>query len=123
MPSRSYCSSILRWPADLDRYDADVLQCTAARTYLVCSAPNGAGEGCLSDDPTKCPGNGAVSASSSNPVPMNGPFTCRNQCDSNEYAVACPSGPILSPPSLPADATGCHQIPTLQGVIYCCPCM
>ena len=115
--------SACAWPASFDPSDAGP-QCTAGRTYLVCSAPNGAGEGCLSDDPTKCPGNGFVSASSSNPVPMNGPFTCQTQCAPNEYAAVCPAGPFHTP-SLPADATGCHAMDGGSGSeadLYCCPC-
>ena len=44
------------WPPSLDPVDASNGACIAARTYLWCQGSNGGGEGCLSNDPTRCPG-------------------------------------------------------------------
>jgi hypothetical protein len=102
------------WPPALN--DAAPRACRAARAFVACSYPSGAGCECLSDGATSCPGCGPGSGA-----------TCHDNCAGNEYAVACGGvGPPLpdagnsnaEPPST------CH----LAGVVpagiafYCCPC-
>jgi hypothetical protein len=102
------------WPASLDRgADGAIGQCVAARTYLACTASDGSGENCLSDDPTQCPG----------PNPVIGVTfgSCRDLCKTNEYAVACGGvgpGPWPSPPAQ------CRTLPPGPGggSVACCPC-
>jgi hypothetical protein len=88
--------------------------CSVALAYLECTYPSGAGCGCLSDDPTACPGCG----------PSEG-ATCKNHCNANEYAVACGGPP--SPNSnvvyqdVPDACVGASYTPA--GVVFaCCPC-
>lgn len=101
-----------RWPASLDPADAAIGQCVAARTYLSCKGSKGGGQGCLSSDPTQCPGP--------NPVVGETFSACVDQCKANEYAVACGAagpGPWPEPP------TGCRVLPAGPGggSISCCP--
>jgi len=93
------------WPASLD--DAAPRQCSAARAYVACEYPGGAGESCMSNDPTTC--SGASGAS------------CTDLCNPNEYAVGCGGvGPAPSPP-IPA---GCRALSSGPGggSLGCCPC-
>jgi hypothetical protein len=102
-----------RWPAILDPVDGSTGQCVAARTVLSCQGSTGGGEGCLSDDPTRCPG----------PDPIVGETfsACKDQCNSDEYAVAC-GGP--GPGPWPAPPSGCRGLPTGPGggSLSCCRC-
>lgn len=96
---------VCSWPASLN--DAAPRQCSAARAYVACTYPGGAGEDCMSDDPTTCPGASAAS--------------CTDLCHADEYAVGCGGvGPEPSPP-LPS---GCRSLPANPGggVSGCCPC-
>ena len=95
------------WPSELDKGKATGATCYPARAYVSCTLPGGVDDHCLSDKPTTCPGVG--------------PFDpCMNECQPNEYAVACggKAGPIPDPP------TGCRAIsPSPAGYkYYCCPC-
>ena len=101
------------WPSSFDRTDGAADQCVAARMYLACTAADGSGEACLSDDPTQCPGPERVVGTTFG--------NCRNLCLPNEYAVACGGvGPDRSVP-LPA---ACRGLPPNPGgvAIGCCPC-
>jgi hypothetical protein len=119
------------WPASLDPTDADNGQCVAARVLLACAYANGDGEGCISDDPTQCPG----------PPLLDGAFTCHDQCEPGEYAIRCgqipppPRPPALvpggglppgssAPPAPPPPPAGCRNMETTPAGIWfeCCPC-
>ena len=70
------------WPAALDPTDASPRgQCVAYRAFLSCKGSNGDGEGCLSNDPTQCPGP--------NPVVGVTFSDCQDECNADEYAVGC----------------------------------
>jgi hypothetical protein len=95
------------WPASLDPTDASGGKCTAARAYLVCADPSGGQVGCISDDPTRCPGTAG--------------YGCKDQCNADEYGAVCGQvgpGPEEAPPA------GCRLVgPTPAGIaFYCCPC-
>jgi hypothetical protein len=93
------------WPASLD--DAAPRPCSAARAYVTCQYPGGAGSDCMSNDPTTCPGAPGAS--------------CTDLCHADEYAVGCGGiGPAPSPP-IPA---GCRSLPSGPGggTTGCCPC-
>jgi hypothetical protein len=93
------------WPVSLD--DAAPRQCSAARAYVACDYPGGAGEDCMSNDPTTCPGAAGAS--------------CTDLCNADEYAVGCGGvGPAPSPP-IPS---GCRGLPSGPGggSLGCCPC-
>jgi hypothetical protein len=98
------------WPVALDPTDAGDGRCRAARTLLSCRAGDVV-EGCLSNDPTECPG----------PKAVPGPFTCAVQCDAHEYAIVCGAvgpAPFVPPPP------GCRTKGAGPGgpAFYCCPC-
>jgi len=128
-------STACLWPASLDPPDVvNVQKCVAARTFLSCNSPNGGGEECLSNDPTRCTfdppvsggssSSGSSSAGSSNMAPDAAANTCQNFCEVNEYAVGC--GPTFqgSPPPGPPSEYGCHEVKGGGGgPFYCCPCM
>jgi hypothetical protein len=101
------------WPASLDPADGSMGQCVAARTYLACQGSNGGGEDCLSNNPTLCPGP--------NPVVGVTFSACKDQCNADEYAVAC-GGP--GPGQWPAPPAGCRGLPSGPGggSVSCCPC-
>ena len=102
-----------RWPATLDPADGSTGQCVAARAYLSCQGSNGGGEGCLSNDKTKCPGP--------NPVVGETFPACKDECNPDEYAVAC-GGPGPGPwPAPPAECRGLPNGPG-GGSLSCCPC-
>jgi hypothetical protein len=101
------------WPPSLDPVDASNGACIAARTYLLCKGSNGGAEGCLSNDPTRCPGpNLTVGVTYS---------ACKDQCTAGEYAVAC-GGP--GPGPWPDPLPGCRGISDGPGggTLSCCPC-
>jgi Transposase len=83
--------------------------CGAARAYIDCEYPNGAGCGCMTDS-TTCSGCGAGA-------------TCTDKCGANEYAVSCggigPSAPSADPPA------ACRFAAAIPAGIeyYCCPCL
>jgi hypothetical protein len=94
--------------------DAGAGACSVALAYVECTYPSGAGCGCLSDDPTACPGCG----------PSEG-ATCKNHCNANEYAVACGGPPSPNSNVVYQDApdacVGASYTPA--GVVFaCCPC-
>ena len=94
-----------RWPASFD----DAGDCHAARASVTCfydaatSIGGWSGCGCLSSDPTICPG-----------CPPRG--SCHDECPSSEYAVECSF--YHSPPS------PCHFLNASPGgmAFFCCPC-
>jgi len=101
------------WPAAYGAADAAIGECQAARVYLHCQGSNGGGEGCLSDNPTECPGPNAM--------PGVTYSNCENQCNPDEYALGCGApgpGPWPQPP------TTCRMLPAGPGggTISCCPC-
>lgn len=87
--------------------------CIAARAYVTCTFSNGGGEGCLSDDPTECPG--------SDPGGGTDP-SCEDKCSAAEYGVAC-GGP--GPTSSAQPPAGCQSAGTTPGGVefFCCPCL
>jgi hypothetical protein len=103
--------------ADLCRHDSRVGTgapgaCGAARAYIDCESPNGAGCGCMTDN-TSCSGCGAGA-------------TCTDKCSANEYAVSCgsvgPGNPSITYADPPA---ACRLVlASPAGVaFYCCPCL
>lgn len=100
------------WPSALDRAHASDGQCVAGRAYLSCTAADGSGQACLTDDVTHCPDPSATGQS----YP-----TCQNLCSADEYAVAC-GGP--GPGPWPTPPSGCRVLPSGPGggSIACCPC-
>jgi hypothetical protein len=109
------------WPASLDVTDASDGRCVAARALLACTSPNGVGEGCISNDPTQCPGGGAGLVE-----PAGSTFTCQDQCPPDRYAIRCgtvgPGSPGAPEPPPPPD--GCNNMEyTPAGIWFaCCPC-
>jgi len=109
-------ASACQWPAALDPSDASTNgQCRAARAFVTCQDSTGAGQGCLSNDPTACPD-----------IPVGASVTrsCQDQCNANEYGAACGSvGPSTAP--FPTPPSGCRMlVPTPAGIaFYCCPCI
>jgi hypothetical protein len=110
------------WPDSLNPpEDAGPWGWTVARYWLNCQdGPDH--EGCLSNDPTTCPGPNAIpGATDSN---------CVDQCNANEYAVSSGGPPDMQPdgavtfpptPTLPASCRSLGGNPA--GVSYsCCPC-
>jgi hypothetical protein len=108
-----------RWPESLNDAGPGVRACGVGRAFVECTYPSGAGCGCISDDPTSCPGCGPASGA-----------TCRSRCAPNEYAVSCGGPPALPLPdgsfaSLYQDAPdACVGVAgTPAGNLYsCCPC-
>jgi hypothetical protein len=102
------------WPASLDAPDAGGTgACHPARLFLSCDGSNGVSEGCLSDDPSHCPGDDATPGVT---------YSCHDTCAPNEYAVSCGSiggGSSVDPPA------GCHSaLATPAGIVFfCCPCL
>jgi hypothetical protein len=86
--------------------------CGAARAYIDCEFPNGAGCGCMTND-ASCSGCGAGA-------------TCTDKCSTNEYAASCgsvgPGNPAITYADPPA---ACRLIlASPAGVaFYCCPCL
>lgn len=91
--------------------------CSVAIAALSCTAPSGAGCGCLSNDPTTCAAPTACG-------PGYG-FACTNQCAVNEYAAGCGGTPqpdggyVYSQP--PAGCRLVDAFPSGES-FYCCPC-
>ena len=83
------------WPSERQKGAAARTTCAPSRAYVSCTLSGGVTEHCLSDTATSCPG-----------VPPFDP--CKDECRSEEYAVACGgvgSGPIPEPPA------DCRAIP------------
>jgi hypothetical protein len=108
LPSSDASTASCHWAASLD--DAGPGGCVAARAVVKCTDASGAGCGCLSDDPTRCPGCG----------PDNG-FTCEDACTSGEYAVSCGG---IAVPTTEEPPAGCRSAGANPGgfAFYCCPC-
>lgn len=101
-----------RWTASLNNTTPG--GCHAARAFVVCSFSGGGGCGCLSADPTICPGC----------TPGN-PVECHDLCARDEYAVAC--GGLRGPPPdaanvAPPDACHFNTADPGGNSYYCCPC-
>src|SRR5664280_2284915 len=82
------------WPAKFDIPNPPEGGCTAARALLNCEGSNGGGMSCTTNDPTQCPGP--------NLTPGVIYSNCVDQCNPDEYALACGGigpGPIADPPS------------------------
>lgn len=102
------------WPQAFDRADASDGSCWAARAYVTCSASSGGGLACMSDSLTECPANTLLPG-----VSYSG---CKNQCNWDEFALAC-GGPG------PGDGTSeppvnCRTLPSGPGggSFSCCRC-
>lgn len=107
-----------RWPESLNDAGPGIRACAVGRAYVECSYPSGAGCGCISNDPTTCPGCGPATGA-----------TCHSQCAANEYAVSCGGPPALLPdggigdPYQDAPAACTVIAGTPAGNSYsCCPC-
>jgi hypothetical protein len=86
--------------------------CGAARAFIGCEYPNGAGCFCMTDDTSckECPAGA----------------TCTDQCDANEYAVSCGSIGAPDPSITYGDPPAtCRFTSANPGGIayYCCPCL
>jgi hypothetical protein len=114
LPSSTNTSSC-RWPASLDATDGGAGRCVAKRHRLSCQGGDaGVFQECISDSADRCEGPSAV---------LGVTFTCRDECQPDEYGVVCggvgPSGPSSEPPS----ATCRSGASTPAGTaFYCCPC-
>jgi hypothetical protein len=86
--------------------------CDVALAFVQCTYPSGSGCGCLSNDPTTCPGCG----------PSTG-ATCRSVCSANEYAVSCggPPDPNFVYEDAPDACVGAAVTP-FGNEYSCCPC-
>jgi hypothetical protein len=102
------------WPASLNAVAGAVGQCKAARTFLSCQGSKGDVEGCLSDNATQCP--------DAAPIVGETFSACTDQCEADDYAVAC-GGP--GPGPWPAPPAGCRDLPSNPGggSTSCCPCV
>ena len=101
------------WPSEFSAVDAGDGQCWAAHAYLACGSSNGAGMTCMSNSLTECPGANLMQG-----VSYSG---CKNQCNLDEYALACGEpgpGPWPQPPA------SCRTLPSGPGggSFSCCPC-
>jgi hypothetical protein len=107
--------------ANLDSNDASYESCGAARAFVSCTAPNGGGMGCLSNDPTQCPGPAAVTPGCSSTTGCASTWTCVDVCHADEFAVSCGA---IGPQAGPAVPSTCRvTAPTPGGVVFaCCPC-
>ncbi len=101
------------WPAEYSPVDAAAGQCRASRAFLSCKGSDGGGMSCTSNSLTECP----------EPNPMVGVTysDCVNQCNPDEYALACGApgpGPWPQPPAT------CRSLSPGPGggTIACCPC-
>ena len=103
------------WPSSWAGLDAAVSSsgaCVAGRAYLSCTAPDGSGEVCLTDDVTGCPEPNATGLHYG---------TCQNLCNAGEYALAC-GGPGPGPwPTPPPECRPAFSGPG-GGTASCCPC-
>jgi hypothetical protein len=100
------------WPDSLATMDASAGACrNASRFFLSCQASGGGTESCLSNDPTRCPGD-TLDASG-----------CRDQCQEDEYAIVCGSiGPSSNGASPTPAGCGPPFITPAGIAFYCCPC-
>ena len=82
-----------------------VIACDVERAYVECDTC-----GCLSEDPTTCAGCGA--------------HTCTNQCQVDEYAIACGGLPRRDGTSYAQAPTTCRGVAALPSgtEVFCCPC-
>ena len=101
------------WPASFDSADATTGKCRAARVYLSCQGSNGGAMECLSDNPTECPGP--------NVTPEVSYSECEDQCNADEYAVACGG---VGPGPWPRPPAACRTLPSNPGggSVSCCTC-
>jgi len=98
-----------------------LMGCGAARAYVNCTASNGAGLACLSNDPTQCAGSDMVSPGCSSNTGCASGFSCDDACHPDEFGVSCGAiGPAPGPDVPPM----CRTVaPTPAGVVFaCCPC-
>jgi len=105
-----------------DPADASFMGCGAARAYVNCTASNGGGMACLSNDPTQCLTGGAMASpgcSSSGGCASS--FTCSDGCNADEFGVSCGA---IGPSAGPSVPSTCRTVaPTPAGVVFaCCPC-
>jgi hypothetical protein len=104
-----------------DPADASYQGCGAARAYVSCTAANGGGAACLSNDPTQCPGAAMASPGCSSNGGCASGFTCEDVCNPNEFGVSCGG---IGPQGGPPVPSTCRALaPTPAGVIFaCCRC-
>ena len=110
------------WPSELASSDStsrDV--CHAARAWVSCQLPGGGSQGCLSNDPTRCPSVPGLGAQPRSDGVSNDPLACRDQCATDQYAVACGG---VGPGAVPEPPEGCTFAGAVPAGIayYCCPC-
>lgn len=110
-----------RWPDIFDDAGPGVRACHVGAAYVSCGYPSGLGCGCISDDPTGCPGCNTASGA-----------TCQDQCGPNQYGLSCGGPP--APLYLYADGSGgfvdqeppdaCvgKGVTPAGSAYYCCPC-
>jgi hypothetical protein len=103
----------------LDPADASYQGCAAARAYVNCTATNGGGAACLSND--QCRGIDITSFGCSSSGGCASGITCSDACNSNEFGVACGAvGPAGGPP-IPSTCRSTSVTP--GGIVFgCCPC-
>ncbi len=93
---------------------AGVVACTVGQAYVECTSSNG-GCGCISDNPSECPGCSA----------SNG-FTCTNKCSTGYFGVSCggPPNPVDGGPNYQSLPSGCVSVGNTPGgtEFACCPC-
>jgi hypothetical protein len=96
------------WPSELNKGATTGATCFPSRAYVTCTLTSGVIEHCLNDKPAACPGVD--------------PFEpCQDECQPDEYAVACGG---VAGRSIPDPPAGCRAItPSPAGLqYYCCSC-
>ncbi len=99
------------WPANLGDAAPGVIACSVGRAAVWChpEAGVGVGCGCITDDPTSCPGCESPG------------YICQDSCGPNEYAVACGGPPAGNYQDVPDACVVTAYLPS--GAEYaCCPC-
>ena len=94
--------------------DAGTGPCHAARSYVTCTSPSGTGCACVSNDST-C-----------DECPLEADATCQDNCETNEYGLAC--DPVRTDNGSFTFAPvpfGCRGIDGsfFGNAFYCCPCL
>ena len=101
-------------PYDFPEAGAGVVACKVG-AYVACTSSQGGGCGCISDNPSECPGCSA----------SNG-YTCTNKCGVGYFGVACggPPNPADGGPNYQSLPSNCMDPSYTPGgtVFACCPC-
>lgn len=109
-----YCAAL----TNLTSADASPGQCGAARACLSCSSPSGVTMLCMTDSLSGCPVGGPIT------VPGVTFSDCKDQCNSNEYVMACGGIGPGAPASSIEPPAACRALPPNPGGVsyYCCSC-